>query len=129
MKKYTVVGFYEDNEQTFVEHVEAEDVENAISITSKASFACIAVVEVFEGHLYGAWGPAKVQYRNEATDEEVAPQEAEYTGPERREPESDRRTPFYPGKYQRALMERGGERRGRKSAIKILASRIIEETP
>ncbi len=60
--KYTVVGFFEDNNQTFVEYVEADDAEDAAHGAQRGLGATIGVVEVFAGHLECAWGNSQVEY-------------------------------------------------------------------
>jgi hypothetical protein len=55
-KKWTVVGFYEDNMQPYVEHVSATAPDEAVSKLTES----VRVVEVFEGSHKGRLGNNEV---------------------------------------------------------------------
>jgi hypothetical protein len=53
MKKYTVVGFYADNDQVFVEHTKANSPETAVLFATANLSSKPVIVDVFNGHLKG----------------------------------------------------------------------------
>jgi hypothetical protein len=52
MPKFTVVGFWSDNEQPWVEHVEAKDGPAALAVALRGQENRVSV-EAFAGHLIG----------------------------------------------------------------------------
>ena len=60
MKKFTVVGFYEDNGQILVHHVEAMNPNHAVRVAIKdleksgSSRDNICIVEIFPDHITGS---------------------------------------------------------------------------
>ncbi|KKK66543.1 hypothetical protein LCGC14_2963060, partial [marine sediment metagenome] len=54
---YTVVGYYPETDETFVEWVEAISISEAIAIACAIDDArtTAAIVSVFEGHLVDKW--------------------------------------------------------------------------
>lgn len=65
-KKYTVVGFYSDDGQLFVDHRIASSPQEAVFKTKLYRKDCgIAVVEVFEGHIRGVLENKTVEYDEE----------------------------------------------------------------
>lgn len=72
MRKYTVVGYYEDTGEVWVEHVEAETPYDAFQVASRSIMAFhdlntmaldnIAVVEAFLGHHKGQIDGDNVAY-------------------------------------------------------------------
>ena len=82
--KYTVVGYFEDNEQPFVSWVEADNPEDAVrqAYVERAEFdetededtgdglhvdtaSYVVAVGVFEGHLVERWGSYQTKLANE----------------------------------------------------------------
>lgn len=58
MKPFTVCGFYEDNDQIFVQHVHADNFHHAIGVAMEtvSQGLQVCVVDVFDGHLKsGGW--------------------------------------------------------------------------
>jgi hypothetical protein len=55
-KKYTVIGFYADTQETYVGHVLAHSAEQAYDTVISDIIECddFVVIEVFEGHLFSA---------------------------------------------------------------------------
>lgn len=53
MKRYTVVGFYPDNDQVFVEHTKAKNPKAALINATKNLCTKPVIVDVFNGHHKG----------------------------------------------------------------------------
>ena len=49
MKSYTVVGFYPDNDQVFVEHARADNPKTAIQKATASLCSKPVIVDVFKG--------------------------------------------------------------------------------
>lgn len=56
LKKYTVVGFFLDNDQPYVAHVATRDKSLAIDAARRQASSDVAIVEAFEGHHMGILG-------------------------------------------------------------------------
>jgi hypothetical protein len=49
---YTVIGFYEDTQQVFIDHVTAHNVTGAYQKSAKGKQCCLRFVACLLGHLY-----------------------------------------------------------------------------
>ena len=60
MHPYTVVGYYADNDQTFVDHVDSHDAESAADHCRREMDSDLCIVAVFDGHIVPSYCLNKV---------------------------------------------------------------------